>query len=209
MMNDPREEEDKLFDPTQFSYFEYNVDRHLTYNIIATVIDPAGGERPGEIKKGRRDFAAIVTGGRTHDGYIDILDVSMTKKPPNEQISLFLDHYDRWRPRIMGAEENMFKNLLGPDIDEASRKRKLYPNVRMLISTSNKVARITGTEPLLANGTVRFARHLIEKVPTYFGQWDEFPGEHEDGPDATEMLIRLLESKSGTGGVPTGIPKVA
>jgi predicted phage terminase large subunit-like protein len=79
----------------------------------------------------------------------------------------------------------------------------------MLISTSNKVARITGTEPLLANGTVRFARHLIEKVPTYFGQWDEFPGEHEDGPDATEMLIRLLESKSGTGGVPTGIPKVA
>jgi predicted phage terminase large subunit-like protein len=101
----------------------------------------------------------------------------------------------------------MFKNLYGPTLTAEAKKRRLYPSIRTIINTTNKIARITGMQPVMTNKTVRFARHLQEKVPLFFAQFDEFPGaDFDDGPDGTELLIRTLEAKKirGTPGGPTG-----
>lgn len=195
MMNDPREDENKHFDPATFTYIEFTPDLLLRYGPrIWTFIDPAGGERPGDVRRGKRDWCAIVTVGRTTDGYVDVFDVVLTREMPDKQIHRLLDVYAAFKPREIGVEENMYKHLLAPTIVQTARSRGLYPALKMVTSTSNKVSRILGTQPLINSGVVRFARHLVQKVPEYFVQYDDFPGDFDDGPDATEGAIRLAEA---------------
>lgn len=200
MMNDPREEEDKPFNPLTFAYFDFTPDHQKTFVKTATAIDPAGGEKPNEYKKGIRDWCVIVSGGRTKDGFIDIFDVEMTKKPPDEQIQRALDVYDRFRTRRIAVEEVMFKNLYKATMNREARKRGLYPAVVTLKHPKvNKQSRILGTQPLIMDArTVRFAQHLVDKVPLFFAMYDEFPMGMDDGPDAVEMLIQVLEKKATT-----------
>lgn len=211
MMNDPREEEDKPFNPLLFTYFKYDeaYRREHTYALTGIAIDPAGGEKPNEYKKGIRDWCVVVAGGRRKDGFIDIFDVEMTRAVPEEQISLALDVYQRHRPRKIGIEEIMFKNLYAPTFKTAARKRALYPAVTTIQSRKqNKQTRILGIQPLVhdedGKPVVRFAEHLVEKVPEFFSQFDEFPQGHDDGPDAVETLVRLLE-KTHTKSIPQGV----
>lgn len=204
MMNDPREEKDKPFDVSQFTYVDFVPDQVPTYSLVCTFIDPAGGEKPNEMKRGKRDYAAIVTGGRTKDGFIDIFSVTLTRQPPDGQVDLLLQEYTTWGSRYLGVEENMYKNLLSSTIERVGRERGLYPAVDPKIQIHNKVQRILATQPLLKNGIVRFARHLRTQVPEYFGQWDDFPGDFDDGPDATEGLIRTIEGKA-IFGIPSGV----
>jgi predicted phage terminase large subunit-like protein len=173
---------------------------------VAIAADPSGGENPGEYKKGIRDFFVAVAGGRTRDGHIEVFDVFMTKAAPDEQISKLLDMYDRHRPKRVGVEEVMFKNLYKPTIMRDARERGLYPTVVTLKAPRvNKQTRILGVQPLIMDAphTVRFAAHLRQSVPLFFAQFDEFPAGHDDGPDATEMLIRMLEKSARSR--PTGV----
>jgi predicted phage terminase large subunit-like protein len=206
MMNDPRDEKDRPFDINTFEYFDFfHTPEFMTrYVSVATYIDPAGGEKPNEMKKGRKDWACVVTGGRTKDGFIDVFDIVMTRKMPEQQMQRLLDVYDVYRPRLIGAEENIAKNLIGPTINKLARERNLYPHIIEIQQIRNKVQRILSLEPLITNKTVRFARHLKDKWPDYFGQWDDFPGDHDDGPDATEGMVRMLE-KSMAVGIPSGV----
>jgi predicted phage terminase large subunit-like protein len=207
MMNDPREEEDKPFNPLMFATFEYTPAHRKTFVTTATAVDPAGGTNPGEYKKGIRDWCVIVTGGRTKDGFIDIFHIEMTKRPPEDQINLVLDVYESERPKSIAVEEVMFKNLYKPSMVRMARERGLYPRVLTLKQPKiNKQARILGIQPLIMDRPqiVRFAKHLIEEHPLFFAQFDEFPMSFDDAPDATEMLIRKLE-KSKMKSVPHGI----
>jgi hypothetical protein len=36
---------------------------------------------------------------------------------------------------------------------------------------------------------VRFARHLRKKFPEFFAQYDQFPADHDDGPDAVSGVL--------------------
>jgi predicted phage terminase large subunit-like protein len=200
MMNDPREDESKHFDMAKFSYFDFTPDRLKTYQMIRTYVDPAGGENPGQMRRGKRDWCAIVTCGRTADGYLDILDVVMTREAPDRQIARVLDVYAAFGSRRIGVEENMWKNLVQPTFANIARSRGLYPSIHTVHTTSNKVQRILSIQPLIESGVIRFARHLLDKVPDYFAQFDEFPGDFDDGPDATEGVIRMLEISRGSMG---------
>lgn len=211
MMNDPREEEDKPFDPLKFEYFDFTEEYRAQnkYVTMGIAVDPAGGEKPNEYKKGIRDWCVIVAGGRRRDGYIDVFDVEMTRKTPDGQIDLALDVYARTRARRIGIEEIMFKNLYAPTFKAAARKRALYPAVVTISSRKqNKQTRILGIQPLVhdegGKPTVRFASHLKDKWPEFFAQFDEFPQSFDDGPDAVETLVRLIEAQP-TKAVPIGV----
>jgi len=173
----------------------------------ATAADPAGGDKPGEYKKGIRDWFCAVTGGRTKTGFIDIFDIRMSKLPPEGQIDTLLDVYEKWRPRRIGIEENKYENLYALSMKKTGQTRALYPSITTFKQNKmNKQTRILGSQPLLMDTPqiVRFAKHLFTEVPEFFAQYDEFPATHDDGPDATEMLIRMLERKV-TRGRPTGM----
>ena len=206
MMNDPREEKDKVFNVTEFGYFDFTYPDSLKdYRLIASAADPAGGEKPSDVKKGKRDWFVHVLGGLRRDGTIDVFHVSMTKDVPEGQMDAMLDDYTLYKPRVTVIEENMFKNLYAPTFTDRAKRRRLYPTVRPMHNTANKVSRILGLQPIVASRTVRFARHLKDSVPYFFAQFDEFPGaDYDDGPDAVEMLVRIMEVKK-IAGLPTGV----
>jgi predicted phage terminase large subunit-like protein len=214
MMGDPRDEKDKPFNTKEFTQFEWLGPVQLKeYSEFAIFIDPTGGEKPGELKKGRKDWAAIVFAGRHKNGFIDVIDVRLTRKLPDRQYELVLDVYEAWLsqgcPRIViGAEENIAKNLIGPELLRRARERSLYPQVIEQHQVHNKVQRILGMQPQVASGVVRWRKDLFVTQMDYFGQFDDFPGDHEDGPDATEAVLRLLEKRMFVG-VPSGIEKVS
>lgn len=197
MMNDPREEEDKAFNPPDFEYFDVDDAWQKTVVTTATAVDPAGGEKPGDYRRGIRDWCAVVSAARTKDGHIDIFDVRMTRGTPDQQIDLILHVYKEFHTRRIGVEEVMFKNLYASDLVKAARKKALYPNVMLIKQPQkNKVSRILGIQPAIHDfKTIRFARHLFRREPVYFAQFDEFPMNHDDGPDATEMVKTLLEKR--------------
>jgi predicted phage terminase large subunit-like protein len=158
------------------------------------------------VRKGKRDWFVAITGGVQKDGTIDIFHIVMHKGTPDLQMDSMLEVYKDYKVRTFGIEENMYKNLYGPVFAERAKKRRLYPSIRPMQNHTNKVSRILGIQPLVANNkTVRFARHLLQTVPLFFAQFDEFPGaDFDDGPDATELLIRLLEIKK-IKGTPSGV----
>lgn len=209
MMGDPRDEKDKPFDTKTFTTFEWVGPTMLKdYKEFAIFIDPTGGEKPGDLRRGRKDWACVVLGGRHKEGFIDIFDIKMTRDLPDKQYDSVVYMYGAWNKLVkarfrIGAEENIAKNLIGPELNRRARLLGLYPAIYEQHQTHNKLQRILGIQPLISAGTVRWRRDLLAKHPIYFGQFDDFPGDHEDGPDATEALIRMLE-KSVSTGVPSG-----
>lgn len=197
MMNDPKTKEEQFFEVSLFEYFDFSDTRLSDYTRMLTYVDPAGGEQPGQTKKGRRDFCAIVTGGvNRNDNWIEIFDVRLNRLVPDRQIEKVLDVYSKYRAPIQ-AEEVIYKNLYASTMSTAAAARQLYPAITTRdVHGQNKNGRILGTQPIIQHPQtkkVRFARHLIDTVPEYFAQFDEYPGEYDDGPDATEGVIRGLE----------------
>jgi predicted phage terminase large subunit-like protein len=194
MMNDPREEENKAFSLSEFEFFNYEEEKP-TYDEMVISIDPAGGENPGEVRRGKRDYCAVVAMGRKRDNTIDVVDAVLKKVLPDAQIDIALDMYTRYEASI-SVEENMYKNLLKTSMEKRAKERGLYPVVRVRTSAQNKITRILSLQPPIRRRNIRFAAHLIEKAPELFAQFDEFPGTYDDGPDAVEGGLRQLERRA-------------
>lgn len=193
MMNDPREEENKPFNVHEFELIAWKRgDPRTPYVEMVIAVDPAGGENPGEMRKGKRDFAAIVAMGRARGNkHYDVLDVILKKVLPDAQIQLILDMYTRYGCTIV-VEENMYKNLYASSLLKAGSERGLFPIVHAVSATQNKMTRILSLQPPIRQRMIRFARYLLAEVPEFFAHFDEFPGTYDDGPDAVERAYRKI-----------------
>lgn len=231
-LNEPTAREDQVFNSSQFTFFDYEREHLREYDLVVSFLDPAGGQKPGEFTKGKRDFAAIVTIGRLklppkhtpeqvrkaqiqgtplsqkapQPKYLglqklEVIDVRLTKDLPDKQIDLALDVYSQFSEHgghVLGIEDNIFKNFMAPVLRKRALERGLYPKVVTIHQISNKPERINSIQPLVVDGSIRFARHLLRACPEYFSQFDMFPNHaHDDGPDATEGAVRLTERKAG------------
>lgn len=197
MMCDPRDEEDKPFDPAEFVTFEQTEEHEKQWVVEVIAVDPAGGEKQGEYRKGIKDWCAVVGAGRCKDGHIDIYAITMTRETPDKQMDAIIEMAKDTGIRTVVLEEIMFKNLYATDLHNKAVKLGVYLNIETVAhQKENKVARILSlVAPLHDFKIIRFAKHLKEKVRVYFLQFDEFPQGFDDGPDATEILLRKLERK--------------
>lgn len=108
-------------------------------------------------------------------------------------IDTALDVQMRWRPEQFGIEAELFQELIGDDIfARAQAMGLLFPLCQITHQGINKQVRIRRLTPWLSKGILRFkggspgAQLLVEQL-------QDFPtGEHDDGPDALEMAIRIL-----------------
>jgi predicted phage terminase large subunit-like protein len=97
----------------------------------------------------------------------------------------------QFKPDWFGVETNQFQQLLADDIMRRSEERHVPIPLYTLNNQVNKLVRIRRLTPLLSKRILRFkggsrgARLLVEQLR-------DFPnGDHDDGPDALEMAIRL------------------
>jgi predicted phage terminase large subunit-like protein len=98
----------------------------------------------------------------------------------------------RPQPDWFGVETNQFQQLLAVDIRGHCEECKVLIPLYTMQNQVNKLVRIRRLTPYLSNKQLRFkggspgARRLVE-------QMRDFPnGDHDDGPDALEMAIRLI-----------------
>ena len=96
-----------------------------------------------------------------------------------------------FKPDWFGVEVNQFQQLLADDIYRRSEERRVMMPLCTINNQVNKLVRIRRLTPLLSQRKIRFkggspgARRLVEQLR-------DFPnGDHDDGPDALEMAVRL------------------
>ncbi len=150
-------------------------------------VDPSLG------KNEAADYSAIVflglKGGKIY------ADVDMQKTPPTEIVERTLRMYDRYKPSHVGIEAEGFQEVLKTvfELMCQARGRMLPPIALMYSKGAKKEVRIQRLDPHLANGVLK-----VRKTPhgeLLVDQMMMFPtkGWHDDGPDALEMAVRLLD----------------
>jgi predicted phage terminase large subunit-like protein len=104
-----------------------------------------------------------------------------------------------WR---LAESANSCQELLCDLIERERRSAGVAMAVEPIKHTTNKVARISRLEPQVANGWIQFRTDLS---PEFFQQLGRFPrGAHDDGPDALEGVVAMLERGVAVRGRRTG-----
>ena len=100
--------------------------------------------------------------------------------------------YRRFRPDLFGVESNQFQELLGGLFEEEFRRQGVLGAAPALVDNRvNKLVRIRRLGPYLAARRLRF-RQRSAGTALLVEQLREFPcADHDDGPDALEMALRL------------------
>lgn len=157
--------------------------------IRGQALDPSKGKGDK-----RNDFSALAFGGVSRDGIVYV-DLDMRKRPVDEIIRDWVLCYSDFRPDVCAVESNQFQSLLCEDIQEASDEAGLTDvNIQPLENFTSKAVRIRRLSTLLSRKRIRF-KAGSEGAALCIQQMKDFPnGDHDDGPDAVEMLCRILFS---------------
>jgi predicted phage terminase large subunit-like protein len=163
--------------------------------IKTIAIDPSKGRSDR-----RGDYSAIVRLAIDESGVMYV-EADLKRRPTPELVADGVESYRTFRPDAMGVEANHFQELLGLEFEAEFRRRGVLGARPWSIDNRvNKRVRIRRLGPHLATRRMRFkqyspgTRMLVEQLRT-------FPvGDHDDGPDALEMAVRLAEEllESGT-----------
>lgn len=152
------------------------------------VLDPSKGKSD---KTG--DYQALIKLAIDHD---DVLYVQarMRRQPISQMVADAVDEYRQFQPIAFGLEGNAWQDLLQPDFaEEFKRQSIIAPEVWLLNNTVNKDVRIRRLGGYLAHDRVRFMAGCPD-TQILIDQLLDFPmGDHDDGPDAFEMAVRLAE----------------
>lgn len=165
----------------------------------AIAVDPSKGKNQ---KKG--DYSAIVFVGLV-DGRLHV-DASISRRPPDQIVTDGILAFKQFKPDVFGIEDAMFQDLFKPIFDQRCKDVGIPPLPIVMLDHRTKTRtdrgkskgkqvpkelRIGRLGPYLANDKLRFARSSGCRL--LIDQLKEFPlGDYDDGPDALEMAIRLL-----------------
>jgi predicted phage terminase large subunit-like protein len=152
--------------------------------IRLTSLDPSKGR---DTRLG--DYSAIIS-LEEKEGILYI-DADMKRRPTTQMITDFCRISKRLGAEGCAIETNQYQELLLPDIEAEVEKQGFVLPLYQMNNLVNKRVRIRRIEPYLAQRRLRFRRGSPGAV-LLVNQLKDFPiGDHDDGPDALEMAIRL------------------
>lgn len=153
-------------------------------------VDPSLGKKDRE-----GDFSAIVFLGVAR-GLLWVA-ADLARRPPFRIVADTLAACARWQPHAVGIEANQFQELLVHEFERQSQGRfgVAWPTFK-IVNRAAKALRIRRLGQYIVNRELRvlddLGGHLL------VGQLQDFPhGQHDDGPDALEMAVRLVLELSG------------
>jgi predicted phage terminase large subunit-like protein len=149
-------------------------------------LDPSKGS---DARRG--DYSAFVMLGVDRRGIV-YLEADLARRPTPQIVADGVEAFQHFRPDVFGVEANQFQDLLAGEFEAEFRRRGLLAaRPCPLENATNKLVRIRRLGPYLSTRRLRFksgspgTRMLVEQL-------QEFPaGDHDDGPDAAEMALRL------------------
>jgi predicted phage terminase large subunit-like protein len=183
--NEPLSDDERRFLREWIQYYDEKdlVGKKL---YVAGVVDPSLGKKGG-------DYSAILTGAMDTNNIVYLLDADIQRRHPDIIISDVLDKHSRFNYKLFGVETVQFQEYFKDSLKSKISESGVYLPVQEIKSHSDKTLRIQSIQPDIKNGRVRFRRdqqQLIEQLVN-------FPSaDHDDGPDALEMLLTILGKKS-------------
>lgn len=142
----------------------------------------------------RGDFSAFVLLGVDPRGVIHV-EADLARRPAARIVADGVELCRRFRPHAFGIESCAFQELLGHELQsELERQGLLTAPVSLLDNRVNKRVRIRRLGPYLAARRLRFKRNS-PSTQLLVNQLRDFPiADHDDGPDAAEMALRLAQA---------------
>ena len=184
--NEPLSDEDRIFLPEWIRYYDDDeiVGKKL---IVRATIDPSMGKKGG-------DYSAILVGGQDSNGVIYLLDADIARRHPDIILQNALDKYQQYKYKLLGVEEVQFQEYFKDNIRKEIELNKYNLIVKGIKTHSDKVLRIQSLQPDIKNGRIRFKQGQEKLIQ----QLVNFPhADHDDGPDALEMLVDLFGRNTG------------
>jgi predicted phage terminase large subunit-like protein len=139
----------------------------------------------------RGDYSALVLLGVDRQGMIYV-EADLARRPTPQMVAEGVELYRRFQPDVFGVEANQFQDLLAGQFEsEFRRQGVLGPRPWPLENRTNKQVRIRRLGPYLATHRLRF-KASSPGTALLLEQLRQFPvADHDDGPDALEMALRL------------------
>jgi len=188
-----REKQNSPINPDQCEWPEEYFDETMWFDawpanlVVKTLaLDPSKGS-----DSRRSDFSALVMLGVDRQGVMYV-EADLARRPTPQIVADGVELLRRFRPDVFGVEVNQFQDLLAGQFEvELRRQGVLDARPVPIDNRTNKQVRIRRIGPYLASRRLRFksrspgTRLLVEQL-------QEFPiADHDDGPDALEMAVRL------------------
>jgi len=149
-------------------------------------LDPSKGR---DARRG--DYSAFVLLAIDAEGRM-FVEADLARRPIPQIVDDGLALYERFRPQAFGMETNHFQELLGDEFARAFRSRGMADVIPWTLENyAAKHVRLRRLGPLLSQRRLRF-RANSPGTRLLVNQLKDFPcGDHDDGPDALEMALRL------------------
>jgi predicted phage terminase large subunit-like protein len=146
-----------------------------------------------------RDPSAILVGGFDRErGILDVVHADIRRRTPDKIISTIVEAQAEWRCIVWGFETVQFQEFLRTELVKRAAAQGEPVPARPLTPIKDKDLRILSIQPHIANGLIR----LHASQTTLIQQLRHYPkADHDDGPDALQMLWMLAI----TGGVAAGV----
>jgi predicted phage terminase large subunit-like protein len=157
-----------------------------TLEIRTLALDPSKGK---DAQHG--DYRAFVKLGRTFNRVM-YCEADLRRCSAEVIVDEAVEYASTFGPAGLAIEINQFQELFMADIQRVARDRNVMMTTYGLNNTVNKDVRIRRLGPYLSQ---RFFRFKAKSPGTALlvQQLRDFPnGDHDDGPDALEMGVRLM-----------------
>ena len=200
MQNEPVAEGERTFQRLQYWHYETRQNElwlvpdergqatRLADCRVFSACDPSMGR--GQTS----DFSAIIDLAVAPWRQEFVLEADIERRHPDRLIEVILDHNARWRPVQFGIESNGFQAMVHSDTASAALARGEYPALVEIPSKGDKGVRIRSLQPDVANGYILFNREHRRLN----AQMTNHPAaDHDDGPDALEMVRTLARAYAG------------
>lgn len=182
-MNNPIDEENQLFKPAYFKYFDHRPDRLF----VGMTIDPAISEKQSA------DYFSIRVDGMDDKYNIYVLDYIRGHWNVGQSIDNIFSMYLKWHPSVVGLETIAFQKALKAWLENSMRERGIYFPITELKRNTNesKEFRIKALEPFYREGKYFHANWMKDGVLEE--ELLTFPkGKHDDVADAGASMLEIL-----------------
>lgn len=151
----------------------------------------------GRHNKSRDPCACLVGGFDRNHGILDVVEARVQRMVPDRQIQLIIEFQREYGCLVWGFEAVQFQEFMRLQLVKESAKAGVPVPAIPVIPHTDKDLRIEGLSPHVNNGLIRFHKsHTV--LNSQVRHWPE--ADHDDGPDALEILWKLAITRAG--GIP-------
>ncbi len=152
-----------------------------------------------------RDPSALLVGGfNRQTGILDVVEAGIKKRLPDRIIEDVIAYQAEYRCLLWVIETVQFQAFLYSELVKRAAARGIPVPARGVQPITDKLLRIESIQPHMSNGLIR----LHPSQTTLIDQLRHFPkADHDDGPDALQMLWMAATSGLGSIGGFQSVPR--